>query len=297
MAKPDFSASEPISIPAGDDTPWNRWPGRVTAASILGVSQLVLRNMIQEGQLREYKAPDNSRRYNPEELDELSSTLATNRDSESAEATTRVGGVAVEGMKTAQDLLKQQQGHNERLLNLVINGFESSQKAMVAILERLASHNERLEQTHYDALAAADAMNAASRMADTDQALKISAEERRNQLVAAILPQIAPLLGNLTNAAQDWVQKRSTALTPAEPDPGLVARPKTELPIAPSADSVESVAEQAERLLRSVGSEKLELLANSGLLADEDSNLARGILERLKKEEVSSCEAITESHS
>lgn len=259
---------DPIVIANGSDIPWNRWPGRTAAGRVIGCSPLEFRRLIQEGAVKEYKAPDESRRYNPEELDELAEQWASKESDE-----TTVGGKPIEGMRAASDLLKQSQGHVERVLNVAITGFEKTLSAMNAIVERLAADNQQLSKIIQDGATARQQAEALQLEAAVEAETRISAERRREQLVAALLPHVGPVLGRIAEAVGASLPGGSKQEAEQDPDTMSDAA-QTALPPAVT------IEQKAYELLRRIGPDKLHLAKT--LLDDEDQPLADELLEELK---------------
>lgn len=274
MAKPDFIA-DPVQIPSTSDLPWNRWPGRVAAAKQVGCSPLQFRQLIQEGALREYRAPDESRRYDPTELDELAATFAAER-SETDETT--VGGKPIEGMRAATDLLKQAQGHNERLLNTAIVGFEKCMTAMTGIVSYLTNENQHLTET----LCAQNAAFKEFEQLQVDKAAELvertSAQDRRTALLNALLPHVAPVVQRLTGMADEFLGQHR------EDEPAPLEAPSNQTIPAP-VPAPDELRDKALDLLRRIGPDKLRLAAS--ILDEEDQPLATEVVTELEKAKTS----------
>jgi hypothetical protein len=269
MAKPEFIV-DPVTIPPNSDIPWNRWPGRVAAAKQIGASPLQFRQLIQEGAVKEYRAPDESRRYDPSELDELAATFAADRDSDE----TTVGGKPIEGMRAATDLLKQSQGHNERLLNTAIVGFEKCMTAMTSIVQYLTNENQQLTDTVCRQNAAFQQAEALQLTQAAELAERTAVQDRRNALLSALLPHVAPAVQKLTGMAEQFLghQTEPCAAPDATSEQAEIQVPKIE------PDDLES---KAIELLKRIGPEKLRLAAS--ILDEEDQPLATEVVEALEK--------------
>ena len=257
MTRPKFEA-DPIRISENDERrrDWQHWPGRITAQKTLRLTPLQFRQMVKEGELKEYLAPDKSRRYDPEELEEMAASM--NLEAPEADEMT-VGGKPIEGMRAATDLLKQAQGHNERLLDVAIRGFDTALKAMSTTIDRLAAENQMYAENYYQGLAAiTSAKNQEVELA-TEAASRISAEERRTELVRALVPHIGPILGRLSEVAANAL--------PSVSDRG-------------SSSVGCSLEQKALDLLKRIGPDKLQLAAS--LIHEEDQPLANEVIEHLK---------------
>lgn len=283
MAKPKFETqAEPI--PAGSDIPWNKWPGRTNAARELGVSPSRFRELLQEGALKEYKAPDDSRRYNPEQLEELSETLAGEETAERRE-TMSLGGIAIEGTKSAIDITRQAHGHLERCLTLLCTVVEKnaatqqqSNDALLRALDFSLKRQEMLEATHLEAVKAQEDSRTARIEAEAASELALLQEARRQALMAAVTPHLGPLISNVSERVQGKISSafggKPTASAPPEADASSV-------PLA--AQATASRAAAALGLLESLGHEKLTLVQASGLLDETELSLLAAAIGDLEK--------------
>ncbi len=262
MSRPVFNV-DPLPIP--DDVDASAWPGATVAAKQLGMRPLQFKQLIREGGLKEYKAKDKSRRYDPDEIDALADKLLDNLGDQEDEEMT-VGGKPIEGMRAATDLLKQAQGHNERLLTTAILGFEKAMTAMGNVVTALTEENSRLTQFKYEAISTLEK----ARTEEMAQALEanrlMAAEDRRQKLVAAIVPHIGPTLQKLGDAMQGFAPAARAEAPEAQPEP--VAS--------------DALKDQALDLLRRLGPDKLRLAVS--ILDEEDQPLAIQVIDQLGKE-------------
>ena len=268
MARPNFEV-DPEKISETDGRDWQHWPGRVAAGKLLGVTPLQFRQMVREGEVSEFVAPDRSRRYDPDQLETLALELSEGK--EPAEEMT-VGGKPIEGMRAATDLLKQSQGHNERLLQQCIAGFEMTSKAMGQVIDFQQRTISTLTERLVKAEELANGQSLAEVQAAADTEVKLQGEARRTALVSAIAPHLGPILGRLSEAAERVLPVAKQGETVA-PEPSVSSEPAA----APA--SVDG--SMALDLLRRIGPDKLSLAIP--LLSEEDQPFAQQVIEQLKE--------------
>lgn len=276
MGRPVFNI-DPLPIP--EDVDASAWPGAVMAGKALGMKPLQFRQLIREGGLREYRAKDKSRRYDPDEIDSIADKLIEGIDEEEPETT--VGGKPIEGMRAATDLLKQAQGHNERLLTTAILGFEKAMTAMGNVVQYLTTENAELSRFKVEGMRVIEDSQTRQIEVVADIEIRKSAEERRTALVNALLPQLSPVLGRIIDAASDAMPALRALSAPA---PVLPVAPPVAPPAVQAAVRADTPADTPEsravELVRRIGVDNLQLAVT--ILSEEDQPLALRVVEDLK---------------
>jgi hypothetical protein len=289
MARPTTKTSaDCINLTTEQAEGKHAWPGQQAAVASLGVTKARFREMLQTGQVQAYKFPDGSRRYDPDQIREMADAVFLEDDDESpagdAQAT-RVGGIAIASAAAGIDILKQTQGHLERVLNTTISALEKSNGALVLALDYSLKRQEILERTHAEEIRLRDQVHIEELAANVEAQVTLSAEERRTALTSAVLPHVGPVLAQLTAGLQDATDRlRSTfaGTRKDEPAPQSTA-PTDTVHETNESTKEETVAKAALALMRSVGPEKLKMLEMAGLLDETQLTLLGSLVEEIKE--------------
>lgn len=282
MAKPaDLQpwTNEPTIL--GEDSPelWNRWPGRQNAPSIVGIDRKRFRELVLAGRLTEYKVTDGSIRYRPEDLTALRDEFAF--DETTTDPTFAVAGVQIEGMKTANDVLKLQMQFNESILKMFLGQLESMNKSMCSTIESQNKAIEFYQRERLGYLKEQGETKIQELALGIEATEKEAIENRRQLMIATLAPHIGPVLAAITDSVREGLGKEKPPAVPPT------------VPFVPPAEAPDSVHGEpkpktelgtlAEKLVKSVGPQKLSLI--SQFLADEDSEVLDQIIGQMESAE------------
>lgn len=279
MAKPAnktlWNTSEPIDLSQDDEPTWNKWPGRQNAPSIVGVDRARFRELVIQQQIQEYKAPDGSIRYNPKDLAELRDEFAFEETTENPSFA--VAGVQIEGMKTANDVLRLQMEFNKQLMGVLIESQQSITKSQNVTIEHLTRTLEFYQKERLTFLKEQGETKIQELVLGIEAQDKEQQEARRAMIINAVAPHVGPLIASITESVRSTLGGAPPKAPPAPPP----VEPATSDAVHAEPPPKTELGAQAEKLLRSVGKEKLGMLAAAGLLDDEDSELLHSIMSQM----------------
>lgn len=221
---------------------WSSWPGVTNTAARLGVRRNAIPQYVDDGELVEVIAADGSKRYDPATIDALEANL---RAVVKNEATTET---SADALKASNDLLRQAHDHIDKLINLLINGFEKSLEAVNRTNQRLSEENCKLAAVHWDAVAAREAAMSEASIRDLEQSKVDATNARRNKMLDTILPGVRPFIQAISGAISAWALGEAPAM----------------------------------RLLSTFSDDQLEALCGSEFLSDEQKDLLRDYLDKRK---------------
>jgi len=239
--------------------------------------------LIAQGRLQEYRVYDGSIRYDPKQLRELSDEFAL--EEETLNPSFAVAGVQIEGVKTANDVLKLQMEFNKSFMAMFLQSQESVTKSQNATIEHLTKALEWYQKERLVHIKEQNETKIQELVLGLEAADKETTEARRTMVIQAIAPHIGPVLAAVTESVR-------TGLGFPKPTPPAAVAPPTE---PPASDAVHAeppkpapkteLGAMAEGLLRSVGPEKLRALQMAGVLDDEDSEVLGVILTQMESAE------------
>lgn len=122
------------SLPEG----WNLWLSLGKATALLNAPTSFVYRMVAEGNIRTLIAPDGLTKYNPDDVKECRALLET--DSEK-----KAGGLTADEFKAGNELVKFVMTSFERMVPILVSGFESSNARAVEQLDRLETIIEKRE--------------------------------------------------------------------------------------------------------------------------------------------------------
>jgi hypothetical protein len=186
---------------------WRRWPGRANAPGIVGITKRRFRELLDQQRIQEFEAPDGSLRYSPRDLRALADEVALEDPVADETSRTTVGGIAIDTAKAAGDLLKQNQGHLERIVEVMLRGYDKGMTAMAQALDFATRQNVEMRREIDTAKQKEAAQDIEMLQANTDAAVRLQQEERRTFIVSEMVPKLAPVLGTISEAVKNSVEK------------------------------------------------------------------------------------------
>lgn len=233
----EFRSDDKESPPPG----WNGWPGPTAAAAILGCKRRDLQAYVADGELKEFKAPDKTVRYDPASVNALKDSLIA------AIANERQTEVSADVAKIAAELVKQAQGHVDRCIELMLSHYERAMKVVIDTNGALLERAERAESVFLQAIVARESALDASQERKLELDAQQATQARRDEILAVIKPGVPLFMKSVTDALLVW----------AGGDAAL-----------------------AKRLLDSFDRERLEVLLETEFLTAEQKELIRDLLKR-----------------
>lgn len=258
------------------------WLSRTEARTILGVNGIAFQRLVATGELTQYRIDGNTRVFDPQEVADLSET---NLDDP-------VPGTSApsENISAATKLVTQAQAHVEKLVNLMVSGQEKSQAMYERTIGTLTERITQLEKTHNEALRVKEE-NAWNHLEREVVLEKMTGDEtRRREIWTNILPHVAPIVQGLSLGvanAMPWVKTAGGMVAAVMPPEAPPTEAKSSEPVAASAPPASepiiaridpSFAEKAASLLASIGRDRLTMLAEAGVLPDEDTTTLRQLI-------------------
>jgi len=238
---------------------WRVWPGRVTAVNILGVGKRRFRELLEGGRVSEFDAPDGSKRYPPSALKRLSDEVYFDTAPADDAQHSTIGGVAMDSARVNVDLLKQNQGHLERVIDMMLKGYDKAMGSLTSALEYEQRANGELRRENQAARNASKRDELQLLEAQTQSAVTLEQEARRTLITENVAPKLGPLVGAVTDSVSDMVQRMR---------PGAVSVAPPRVTAEPSATPRPSYARQegdaAWELVQSIGVENLGVLKSMG---------------------------------
>jgi hypothetical protein len=277
-----------IELDATSEEDGNRWPGRQNAPSIVGVDRRRFRELIAQGRLQEYRVYDGSIRYDPKQLRALSDEFAL--EEQTSDPSFAVAGVQIEGMKTANDVLKLQMEFNKSFMQMFLQSQESVTKSQNATIEHLTKALEWYQRERLTHIKEQGETKIQELVLGLEAQDKEVVEARRTMVIQAIAPHIGPVLSAITESVRTGLGFPKATPSIARPEPAT-----TEAPAPDHLDSIggeppvpvvkTELGAMAEGLLRSVGPDKLRALQMAGVLDDEDSEVLGVIVAQIESAE------------
>lgn len=138
-----------------NDMAWTTWPGAPKAAKLLGISLRKLRQLVDDGLLQSFWAPDRTLRFKHEWLEQFRTDREEIPDDEDdSDPRGAVGsdrqaareGIPAEAIRATAELLRSAQRQNLELHDLVVKGFRAATEAQDVTIKRLLEREERYER-------------------------------------------------------------------------------------------------------------------------------------------------------
>lgn len=164
---------------------WNNLPSSARAARLLGITLQKLNALVKDGSLRAYTAPDGTKRFKTQWLDEFRAEceeLPDDEDDASADKKAAREGIPAEAIRATAELLKASQRQNLELHELVLKGFKAATEAQDITIQRLQSRNERYETIIEKLLQAREDYYDSQMERDMVREQQRAASERRAQM-------------------------------------------------------------------------------------------------------------------
>lgn len=123
-------------------------PGSTKACRMLGVSLRKLNTLIANGDIKSWKAPDGTRRFKREWLQDFvddQQQIPEDDDDIIDDKKASREGIPAEAIRATAELLKASQKQNLELHELVLRGFKAATEAQDKTIERLQARNNRYE--------------------------------------------------------------------------------------------------------------------------------------------------------
>lgn len=144
-AKPSNGASD---SDADLKSLWPNLPGSTKACRTLGISLRRLNQLIADGDIKSWKAPDGTRRFKTKWLEEFvkdREDIPEDDDDIINDKEASRQGIPAEAIRATAELLKASQKQNLELHELVLKGFKAATEAQDKTIERLQARNNRYE--------------------------------------------------------------------------------------------------------------------------------------------------------
>jgi hypothetical protein len=128
---------------------WECWLGSAAAAKTLGVSLRTLQTLIEHGHLMSLDAPDGTRRFSQQALEEFErerdllfgeDTLDEGEDKKASRE-----GIPADAIRATAELLKSAHKQNLELHALVVTGFKAASDAQQKTIDQLQKRNDHFE--------------------------------------------------------------------------------------------------------------------------------------------------------
>ncbi len=127
---------------------WPNLPGSTKACRSLGISLRKLNQLIADGDIRSWKAPDGTRRFKTKWLEDFAKDrdeIPEDDDDIIDDKQASRQGIPAEAIRATAELLKASQKQNLELHELVLKGFKAATEAQDKTIERLQARNNRYE--------------------------------------------------------------------------------------------------------------------------------------------------------
>ncbi|MFA5634626.1 MAG: hypothetical protein WC977_01860 [Anaerovoracaceae bacterium] len=127
---------------------WPNLPGSTKACRTLGISLRKLNQLIADGDIKSWKAPDGTRRFKVAWLEDFAKDredIPDDDDDIIDDKQASRQGIPAEAIRATAELLKASQKQNLELHELVLKGFKAATEAQDKTIERLQSRNNRYE--------------------------------------------------------------------------------------------------------------------------------------------------------
>lgn len=173
---------------------WRDWPLAPVAAKKLGISVRQLGRFVSRGHLARYRAPDETYRYNPEELETAGDMFRPEADEDE-------GAPSAESLKNGNALVKQTHEQFARM-------FDKYSESYDVIMSRYREENEslrvrirELETQRDDFVQKREAMLSEQYIRDSLNSQIVRKEARKDKAFGLVLDRLPGLMGKLEDAA------------------------------------------------------------------------------------------------